>query len=434
MKSRSYFSVAYSFLALIAIGAVILATPFCRANGQWGDWLSSLFTACSAVCVTGLSMVDIGSAFNIYGQIVLLILVEFGCLGLMMCGTFLLIAIGRRLSLSSEFSLMNAYGVEQVKGVKSLICWVIGSMLAFETIGAGLLYLSLGNVYESIFFSVMGFCNAGFSLYPDSLLGFANQPAVVMVMALETILGSMGFMVLFNLFTFKFHRRSHLSLQTRVVLHMTILLLLVTWAAFLICEWGGTLGGMPLLKKLYISFYQAVTPRTCGFSIIPTESVRPITRLIYQVMMFIGGAPGSAAAGVKVTTCAVLVYTLCALCRGDTETIIRKRVIPNEIVRESIVIFMAISTFIVVVTGILLVTEDGSHLSTDALVFEAVSAITTTGLSMGDTTASLSLAGKICIMVAMFIGRLGALSVVMMIGDREMIRHIRFPVEELVVG
>ena len=150
--------------------------------------------------------------------------------------------------------------------------------------------------------------------------------------------------------------------------------------------------------------------------------------------MFIGGAPGSAAAGMKVTTLAVILYTATAMCRGETETVMDSRLIPTEIVRESLVILMAIVMFAVIVTGALFVTEAQSGISSDALFFEAVSAVTTTGLSVGDTTASLSSAGRVVIMVAMFIGRLGALTVVLMIGDRESKRHVRFPSEELVVG
>lgn len=438
-------SIAFGFLALIALGAVLLASPWARvgSGGRWGDWFDALFTACSAVCVTGLSIVDIGSHFTVWGQVVLLILVEIGCLGLMTCGTFLLVAVGRRLSLSREFSLMNAYGVAQVKGLKGLICWVIGSMLFVETVGAIALYRCFGKVYDSLFYSIMGFCNAGFGLKPDSLASFSDSPYLVIVMGIETILGGIGFLVLYNLCTYRFLNRSsggrgRLTLHTRVVLRFSMYLLLIAFIAFLCSEWNGVLKGMPLPKRLWVGFYQAVTPRTCGFCITATEDLNPLTRFAYVFLMFIGGAPGSAAAGMKVTTFAVLIYTWTAMCRGETETVISKRVIPTDIVRESIVILMALIAFVAVVTGTLLVTE-AEALRTgatkiDALFFEAVSAITTTGLSVGSTTRDLSFCGKCVIMVAMFIGRLGALTVVMMIGDRESNRHIRFPTEELVVG
>lgn len=432
-------SIALGFLGLIAIGAALLITPWARAAGTYGDVSTALFTAFSAVCVTGLTVVDIGAEYSRAGQIVLLSLVEVGCLGLMTCGTFLLIAIGRRLSLSREFSLMNAYGVAQVKGLKGLICWVVGAMVVIEALGAMALYLHFHDVYKSIFFSIMGFCNAGFSIYSDSLAPFADDPYVVLTLAVETILGGIGFLVIYNLCTFRFARRAsgargRLTLHTRVVLRLTALLLAITFIMFLALEWNGTMAEFAWPKKLWVAFYQSVTPRTCGFCIIPTEDLHHLTRYIYETLMCIGGAPGSAAAGMKVTTLAVLVYTLTAMCRGERETVISSRVIPYDVVRESIIIVIAIVLFIELVTGALYLTEAGGSIDREALHFEAVSAITTTGLSVGDTTRSLSLAGRIVIMIAMFIGRLGALSVVMMIGDRESNKHVRFPTEELVVG
>ncbi len=438
-------SIALGFLALIFLGAVFLSTPWAvvGSQGEWGGFLPALFTAFSSVCVTGLSIVDIASHYTLFGQIVIMFLVEIGCLGLMTCGTFLLIAVGRRLSLSREFSLMNAYGVAEVKGVRGLICWVVGSMLVIEIIGASVLYGQLGNVYESIFYSVMGFCNAGFGLKPDSLLSFSACPGFVFTMALQTILGGIGFLVIYNLCTYRFTRRStgakgRLSLHTRVVLRFTFYLILAAYLLFLIIEWNAALSQYSLAEKFTVGFYQAVTPRTCGFSVVPTENLTPLTRLCYIFLMFIGGAPGSAAAGIKITTFAVLVYTCIAMCRGEQETIIYRKSIPYDIVRESIVILMALIIFVALVVGSLFTVESAAlssgAVTAEALFFEAVSAITTTGLSIGSTTRDLSVAGKFVIMIAMFIGRLGALTVVMMIGDRESSRRVRFPTEEIVVG
>jgi len=218
------------------------------------------------------------------------------------------------------------------------------------------------------------------------------------------------------------------------VLRFTFYLLALAFVAVLALEWNHSLRAFAGWEKTWVAFYQAVTPRTCGFCLVATEALQPLTRHLYVLLMFIGGAPGSAAAGIKVTTFAVLVYTLTAMCRGEQETVISRRAVPYDIVRESIVIVMALMAFIVLVFGALLVTEAGSGIAESALLFETVSAITTTGLSVGDTTARLSVAGKFVIMVAMFLGRLGALTVVMMIGDRESKRHVRFPTEEVVVG
>ena len=438
LKRRS--TIALSFLALIAVGAVALMSPWARAAGTWGDIGTALFTAFSAVCVTGLTVVDIGVEYSFAGQVVLLVLVEVGCLGLMTCSTFLLVAIGRRLSLSREFSLMNAYGVAEVQGLRGLIVWVVGSMVVVESIGAALFYLlRFHNWYYAVFYSVMSFCNAGFGVLPGSLASFADDPYVILVAAGETMLGGIGFLVIYNLCTFKFLRRKtggrgRLSLHSAVVIRYTFYLLALTFAVFLALEWNESLAGFGVAKKLWVGFYQAVTPRTCGFCVIPTENLQPLTLHVYEALMFIGGAPGSAAAGIKVTTLAVLIASLRAMCRGDQETIISARSIPYDVVRESLVIVVAMLVFIWVTTGALSVTEAGRGTSPSALFFEAVSAVTTTGLSVGSTTAGLSTAGRAVIMVAMFIGRLGALTVVMMIGNRESKRHVRFPTEEIVVG
>ena len=437
MTRRS--SIALGFLALIVVGAIALSSPAARADGQWGAFSDALFTSCSAVCVTGLSVVDVGRAFSRTGQVVLMALVEIGCLGLMTCGTFLLVAIGRRLSLSREFSLMNAYGVAEIRGLRGLILWVVGSMLVVEGLGAGLLYLRFHDWYLAAFYAVMSFCNAGFCLFPDSLARFAGDPLVLLVLAAETVLGGIGFLVLYNLCTYRFRRRAsggrgRLSLHSAVVLRFTLYLLALAFAAFLALEWNGALKDFAPLQKLWVALYQAVTPRTCGFAVVPTEALRGLTRNVYEALMFIGGGPGSAAAGIKVTTLAVLVATLRAMCRGEAETVISRRTVPNDVVRESFVIVSVMLAAVWLVNGALSFTEAGRGLGGEAIFFEAVSAVTTTGLSLGDTTARLSPAGRAVVMCAMFFGRLGALTVVMMIGDRESSRRVKFPTEELVVG
>ena len=232
--------------------------------------------------------------------------------------------------------------------------------------------------------------------------------------------------------------KGRLSLHTKIVLRYTVYLFTFTFAAFVAVEWTRSLDGLPFLEKLWTAFYQSVTPRTCGFCLVPTESLQPLTRLVYEMMMFVGGAPGSAAAGIKLTTFAVLCYTLTALCRGENETIIRRKTIPGPVVRESLVILMALIVITAFVTGWLFFSEAGNvaegKTTLDALFFEAVSAVTTTGLSVGSTTAGLTPWGRGIIIFAMFTGRLGALTLIMMIGDKETVRRVRFPTEEVIVG
>ena len=436
---RGRMSIVIGFLAVIAFGAFALSSPWARVAGAWGNWSAAAFTACSAVCVTGLSVVDIAQEYTVAGQIVLIVLVEVGALGLMALGTFLLVAIGRRLSYASEFSLMNAYGVAEVRGVRGLLLWVIGSMLIIEAVGAGLLHYRFNDWYLSAFYAVMSFCNAGFSVYPDSLARFAADPFVLFVLAVETILGGIGFLVIYNICTFKFLRRKsgargRLSLHSKVVLRVSLYLTAFAFLTFLACEWTGALKDFGWGQRLWVAFYQAVTPRSCGFTVIPLESLRVPTIELYEWMMFIGGAPGSVAAGIKVTTFAVIVYTILAMCRGEQETVISRRVISYDVVRESIVIVVAMLLLAALVYGVLVGVEPRAPESDWRLFFEALSAVTTTGLSIGDTTANLTPVGRVVIMVGMFCGRLGALTVVLLIGSRESKRHVRYPSEELVVG
>ena len=437
MRGRS--TILFGFLAVIALGTIALVSPWARMAGTWGDWSDAAFTACSAVCVTGLSVVEIGREYSIAGQLVLIVLVEIGALGLMALGTFFLVAIGRRLSYASEFSLMNAYGVAEIRGVRGLILWIVGSMFVVEAVGAGLLYFRFRDWYPSVFFSVMSFCNAGFSVYSDSLARFEADPFVLFVLAVETILGGIGFLVIYNICTFKFLRRKsgargRLSLHSSVVLRFSLYLIAFTFVVFLACEWTGALKDFGWGQKLWVAFYQAVTPRSCGFTVIPLEALRVPTIEIYEWMMFIGGAPGSVAAGIKVTTFAVILYSIFAMCRGEQETVISRRVISYDVVRESIVIVVALLLLAALVYGVLVAIEPHSADSDWRLFFEALSAITTTGLSIGDTTARLTPVGRAIVMIGMFCGRLGALTVVLLIGARESKRHVRYPSEELVVG
>ena len=437
MRGRS--TILFGFLGVIALGAIALASPWARMAGTWGNWSDAAFTACSAVCVTGLSVVEIGQEYSTAGQIVLIVLVEIGALGLMALGTFFLVAIGRRLSYANEFSLMNAYGVAEVRGVRGLVLWILGSMTVIECVGAGLLYYRFHDWYLSIFYSVMSFCNAGFSIFPGSLERFASDPFVLFVLAAETILGGIGFLVIYNICTFKFLRRKsgakgRLSLHSSVVLRFSLCLTAIAFAAFLLLEWNGTLSGFDWPQKLWVGFYQAVTPRSCGFTVVPLEAMSDSTLELYEWLMLIGGAPGSVAGGMKVTTFAVLLYTLLAMCRGEQETVISRRVVSSDVVRESIVIIVAVFLFADLTYVLVSLIEKTSGRLNFRLYFEAISAITTTGLSVGNTTPELSRAGRLVIMAAMLVGRLGALTIVMMIGARESKRHVRYPSEELVVG
>ena len=438
MKNRSLIPVW--FIALIALGGFLMALPASNPTGEWRSVSDSLFTACSAVCITGLTVIEPGRDLTLFGQGVLLALVQIGCVGIMTLGTFFLVCVGRRLSLSSEFSLSNAYGIPGIRGVKGLVVWVVFSMLLLEAAGTYLLHLRMDDWYRAYFYAVMALCNAGFALDGGSLAAFRGDPAILCTMSALTVLGGLGFLVLYNVVTIKWWRRSlakqgRLSLHTRVVLVSTGVFLLVTFVAFLVFEWRGSLAGSQGIgEKLSVALLQSVTPRTCGFTVVPVSGLHPATRFLDEVLMFVGAAPGGAGGGIKITTFVVFLATLSAIARGRNETVIGHRTVPENIVRQAIVIVFVMAAVATCAMMALLVTEYGGELSFEHLMFETVSAVSTTGLSIGGVTQGLSNPGRVVIMVTMFVGRLGALAVVLLLAGEDTPQSLRFPKEELVVG
>ena len=452
MKPRHL--VVLGFLGAVLLGAFLLMLPVSSPSHTWMKPMDALFTACSAVCITGLTVVDVGVELSRFGQCVMLALVQLGCVGLMTLGTFFLVLMGRRLSLASEFSLANAYGVSGIHGLRGLIVWVVFSMLAIEALGTVVLYhlfaagadaagamVPEGTLwFRAYFYSVMAFCNAGFSLDPGSLAAFQAKPLVLLTMGMLVIVGGFGFLVIYNLCTIQFWRRNRmkrgrLSLHTRVVLSVSAGFLVFMFAAVLALEWDRALEPFAWAEKLAIAFFQAVTPRTCGFTVVPVHEMHPATRFLSEVLMFIGAGPGGAGGGIKVTTFTVFAVTLLAICRGRNETVLFKRTVPEPIVREAIVIVTVFAALVTLGMTVLLISDGGNEAqSFETLLFETVSAVSTTGLSCGSTTVSLSMVGRVTLMLCMFGGRLGALAVVLLISGQDSHTSIRYPREELVVG
>ena len=444
---------ALGFLLAILIGAFLLTLPVSNTGGQGLGPVAALFTATSATCVTGLSVIDIGTELTRFGQLVVLALIQLGGLGITSFGTFLLVLVGRRLSVQSEFVLMDAYGVEKVTGMRSLLFWTVGFTALFEGIGTLILwtrYMAHGPgvpvlpdawtaLYYAAFHAVSAFCNAGFSLHSSSLIPFQNDLLFAAAVELLIFFGGIGFLVTYNLVTIKFWRRNlmtrgRISLHARIALFTSLVLILAGAALFLTQEWSNTLRDLPLASKISCALFQSISPRTAGFNIVPMDQIKEVSRFTTGILMVIGGCPGSAAGGVKCTTMAVLVMTILAMCRGRQETVICSRTIPNTVVRESIVIFLLAMSLIILAYGLLLWTEAPQKVDdASKLIFETISAAATSGLSINHTP-SLSTAGRWIIIVCMFVGRLGPLAIALMIGNRDEGQRIRYPEEEIVVG
>ena len=434
MKAK--YAIPLGFIGVILAGAGLLSLP---ASGSLG-FLDALFTSCSAVCITGLTVIDPGVSLSRFGQCVLLSLVEIGCVGIMTFGTFILVVAGQRLSLAQEFSLSNAYGVKGVKGFRGLVMWVVLSMLVMEGLGAWALNAELHDPYKAWFYSVMAFCNAGFTIDPGGLTAFAGQPLFIVEMGVLVILGGLGFMVIYNFCTIKFWRRSlikqgRLSLHTRVVVWTSLAFVSAAFLVVLACELPNSLVDFPWPHKFAIAFFQAVTPRTSGFTVVPLELMHPVTRFFSELLMFIGAAPSSAGGGIKITTFVVFLFTVHSYCHRRREVVLSKRTIPPETIREALIITFTFFFCIALTTAALLITEYGTRsYDFEKLLFEAVSAVTTTGLAFTDTTAALSLPGRFVVMLAMFVGRLGALTVVPMIAGDDAPETVRYPKEDILVG
>ncbi len=444
---------ALGFLFAILLGALLLTLPISSTTGKPLDFVAALFTATSATCVTGLSVIDIGTDLTLFGQLVVLTLIQFGGLGITTFGTFLLVLVGRRLSVQNESVLMSSYGIDEVNSLRSLLRWTMGLTFLIEGIGTFLLWtryliyapeLNLPTgfwppVYYAAFHAISAFCNAGFSLHRENLIPFQTDPFFLGVIDLLIVLGGLGFLVLYNLITTKFWRRNlktrgRITLHSKIALYTTLVLIVFGTVTFLYEEWGNTLKDLSLTNKITCSLFQSITPRTAGYNVVDMGLVKETTRFTTDLLMLVGGSPGSAAGGVKTTTMIVLIMTIIAMCRNRRETVILSRTIPNTVVREALVIFLLAISLVLTAFGILLVTE--APLKPDdasKLMFETISASATVGLSI-NLTPSLSTYGRFVIIACMFVGRLGPLAVALLIGAREENRRIRYPEEEIVVG
>jgi len=444
---------ALGFISCILIGACLLSLPISSSGRRELGIVDMLFMATSATCVTGLSVIDVGQDLSFFGQLVMLVMIQLGGLGITTLGTFLLVLVGRRLSIQNEFVLMDAYGVGEVQGVRALVSWSFSFTLLFESIGAALLtwrYLAIFQaqgavmplneaIYYAVFHAISAFCNAGFSLHPDCLVRFRGDPFYLPIIGGLIVLGGLGFLVLYNLTTIKWWRRDlrvrgRIALHTKIVLMATAVLLVFGAAMIGFYEWNGTLSGMPLWQKINCAIFHGITPRTAGFNALPMSQLSEGSRYLTEILMVIGGSPGSAAGGMKTTTLVVLCMTILAMCRGRPETVIFSRTITQSIVREAIVICLLTVLVIVCAYGVLLSTESPLPLGApEKLFFETISATATAGLSI-DYTSNLTAWGRCVIIVCMYLGRLGPIVIAMLIGKDFLKQRIRYPEEEIVVG
>jgi potassium uptake protein, TrkH family len=416
-----------AFLALILSGTVgFMVLPGLYA-GPPLNWVDALFTATSAVCVTGLIVVDTAEYFTTWGQAYILLLIQLGGLGIISFTSVIIAALGRRLSLRQE---MLAGGESDVVGeidYRALTWAIFRFTFVAEVIGGILLYVFWvprfgwgGAVWHSIFHTVSAFCNAGFSTFTTSLEAFQSNLPLLMVVMTLIVLGGLGFLTLEELNLWRRRRRKkgrfRLSIHSQIVLGTTALLIVGGWVAFTTFEWQNTLAGLSIGERLVNGLFASITPRTAGFNTIDYAQVETETNFLTIVFMMIGGSPGSTAGGIKTTTFALLGLLAWSRLQGSPTTSISGRTIPEATLQKSMSLFVV--AFGIVTAGIFLysVTEFASGVAAAAspfltYMFEAVSAFNTVGLSMG-ATGNLTTPGRLFTVVLMFIGRVGTLTFV----------------------
>lgn len=411
--------IAVVFALIILVGTCLLALPLASRDGNSCGVLPALFTATSATCVTGLVMFDTWSQFSGFGQVVIISLIELGGLGFMTAASFVIFVLRRKVGLRQRMVMAQALSLNEMEGVVRLQKWVLCGSLGIQALGALVLFFTFLPDYGpataakwGVFHSISAFCNAGFDIFGSiapgaNMVAFHTDPVVcVTLMALVTV-GGLGFFVWEEVV--RVHSWRKFSVYTRLVLLTSGVLILGGAACFCFLEWNnpGTLGGMTVPQKILNAFFQSVTVRTAGFTSIDQAALTEAGKAVSIVLMLIGGSSGSTAGGVKTVTMVVLILFTWAKARGKQTVTVFKRTIPNEKVMDAMTI-LSIMVSLAVFGGIFISATSPIGF-TDAL-YEAVSALATVGLTAG-ATSLLSVPARILIIVYMYFGRVGVLTI-----------------------
>lgn len=428
------------FALIITIGTFLLTLPAATANGLGLPWIDALFTATSAACVTGLVVVDTGTTFTLFGQLVILLLIQIGGLGFMTFATFFALIMRKKISLRERLILQESLNQMSIEGVVRLAKMILIFTALTELIGGILLSIRfsfdfpLGKaIYFGFFHAISNFNNAGFDLMGNfsSLTAYVDDPFVTLVVCALIVVGGIGFTVVSELYDLRHTRR--LSLHTKVVLTTTSILIVAGTVVIFALEYTNpkTLGPLSLFGKSLASLFQSITTRTAGSNTLSIGDMHQSSLFFMILLMFIGASPGSTGGGIKTTTFATLVGAVIAQIKGKEDVIFfRQRILPHMIYKSLTVIMIALFT-VITVTMILSVTEAGA--SFQMILFEVTSAFATTGLSMG-LTPHLTSIGKFLLVLTMFAGRLGPLTIAFALAQRKQKEYFRYPKGKITIG
>ncbi|NLO15599.1 MAG: Trk family potassium uptake protein [Clostridiales bacterium] len=434
-------SIALGFLLIILLGTALLSLPISNRSAQALSFADALFTATSATCVTGLVIFDTYTQFTQFGQLVILLLIQIGGLGFMSVSIFFLMVVGRKISIKERSLLMESINTPQIGGAVKLVKRVLFITVILEFAGALLLSLrfiprvgTTRGIYFGIFHAVSAFCNAGFDLMGSfkpygSLAPFSGDLIVNLVVVLLIISGGIGFIVWDDLMNngLRIHRY---KLHTKVVLSVTPVLIILSAVLFYFLEKDHAFAEMPVGERLLAALFQAVTPRTAGFSTVNTSGLSEVGIVMTMVLMFIGASPGSTGGGVKTSTFLVILLSVISYIRNRNDLNIYGRRLEDSLVRRA---FSSITVYLMlVVSGVILILLN-QNLPFEKVLFEAFSAIGTVGLSLG-VTRELNTYSRFVIILLMFIGRIGSLSLAMALAERKHQNVLRNISERISIG
>ena len=433
-------AIAFGFGMAIAAGTAVLMLPIAKIGPGGAGFLEALFTATSAVCVTGLAVVDTATYWTPFGQVVILVLIQLGGFGIMSFASLLGVLMARRLGLKSRIQAAAETKSSGFGDVRSVLLGVLRITVATEVVVALTLTLrfalGLGNpwghsLWLGFFHSVSAFNNAGFALFTDSLMGFVDDPWICLPIAAAIIVGGLGFPVLFELGR-HYRRPLHWTMNTKLVIYGTVGLLAAGTVFICALEWSNpkTLGALSTADKLLAGFFQSVMTRTAGFNSLDFGQMDPATWLGVDILMFIGGGPAGTAGGLKITTFAVLFFILLTEVQGGTAVNIFGKRLSRSVHRQAItIVLLAVALVIGSTMALMLMTDFGL----DRLLFETISAFATVGLSTG-ITAALPPAGQLLLVFLMFIGRLGPVTLASALALRARPVMYEFPKERPLIG
>ena len=433
--------IALGFFFIILAGSLILTLPIASRSGEWTPFLDSMFTATSATCVTGLVVYDTFTHWNVFGQLVILLLIQIGGLGFITVGVGFSMAFRRRIGLWQRDLLKESINAMEIGGIVKLSRKIfIGTALCE---GAGAILLAtrfipefgfVKGIYYSIFHAISAFCNAGFDLMGRqqqyaSFTSYAADPVINIVLMLLIVVGGLGFVVWSDVVSKRFHWKNY-CVHTKMVISVTLILIFGGALLLFLFEQGGTIKGMSTGEQILTSLFGSVTARTAGFNTVDTGALQPESKLLTIVLMFIGGSPGSTAGGVKTTTIAVILIYVISNLRGENGCNVFHRRIGDEVIKKASMVF-CLNLFLGLMSVTLILATSNLHMSD--VLFEVYSAISTVGMTTG-ITRDLNVVGRIVIIILMYCGRIGSMTFALSFVAKPETKGLSLPEEKITIG